>query len=271
MSVKAMTWVFENSPYTLGSRLVHLALADWANDDNDGLIWASQPRIAAKAKVSVPTVASAIKKMLDDGYLIEVESGPGRTSVYRFITTPQKSEGCETPQEDEGVPLKTAESVLSLTQKKLKAGAAVDQHPSDYGFERWWDRYPQRNGKRGSKAKALGVWKKLTYQQKAEAWRQLGEYVRIVAAGRPPMDADRWLRLGNESKWDPAEGWNAGDVQSPSPGTSGPGIGPARKPWAHMTDGELAAVWPSLSEGERTEAEGARRQAEIARRRAAGA
>lgn len=158
---------------------------------------------------------------------------------------------------------------VEVKDARRSLDASDPEHP-EYGFDRWWNRYPARNGKRGSKAKALALWKKLTYAEKQEAWRQVNEYVRIVSFGRPPMDADRWLRLGNEVKWDPREGWSSADAsQSIRPGIGAAPL-PSRKPWAEMTEDELAAIWPTLSEGERTEAEGARRQAEIARRRAAG-
>src|SRR4029077_9574908 len=55
VSVENVSWVFKHSPYKLGARLVHLALADSANDEHESLIWTSQATIAGKAAVSRAT------------------------------------------------------------------------------------------------------------------------------------------------------------------------------------------------------------------------
>jgi len=96
MSVKNLTWVFEHSPYTLGARLVHLALADEANDTYGSLLWLNQETIAQKAGVSRATVNSTLQKMVADGWLSEATDeevsairhlmGRSRAKVYRFLT-----------------------------------------------------------------------------------------------------------------------------------------------------------------------------------------
>ena len=50
MSIKAMSWVWDNSPYEGVGLLVHLALADFADDQ--GVCWPSQKRISDKCKSS---------------------------------------------------------------------------------------------------------------------------------------------------------------------------------------------------------------------------
>jgi hypothetical protein len=85
VSVEAMTEVFKHSPYTLGTRLVHLAIADVVNDGHDWLFWGAQSSLAAKAKVSRRTVMDAIDKMINDGYLALVEERPGYPNAYRFL------------------------------------------------------------------------------------------------------------------------------------------------------------------------------------------
>jgi DNA-binding transcriptional regulator YhcF (GntR family) len=84
VSIKALSWVFDNSPYTLGDLLVHIAIADVANDAHEDRIWLSQAKIAAKVRVSLRTVNDAMSKMVRDGYLELVECHPGKPSVYRF-------------------------------------------------------------------------------------------------------------------------------------------------------------------------------------------
>jgi hypothetical protein len=94
MSVKAMTWVFDHSPYTLGTRLVHLAIADVANDEHGGQVWAAHATLARKAKVSLRTVGEAVGTMVREGYLDVVRAEPGKPTTYRFLMpTPAKSAG----------------------------------------------------------------------------------------------------------------------------------------------------------------------------------
>jgi hypothetical protein len=98
MSVKAMTWVWEHSPYKLGSRLVHLALADVANDGNENELWLQQSHIADKAVLSVAQVQRILKQMVTDGYLelLDQGGGRGRPSRYRLVTkTPHNDRVCE--------------------------------------------------------------------------------------------------------------------------------------------------------------------------------
>src|ERR1035437_10290744 len=76
VSVKAMSHVFDHSPYKGTERLIHLAIADVVNDGYDYQFWMSQKRVAAKARCSRQTVNIAIKKMVKDGRLSVVEN-PG--------------------------------------------------------------------------------------------------------------------------------------------------------------------------------------------------
>lgn len=131
-----MSWVFDHSPYTLGTRLIHLAIADIVNDDNDWLLWASKSKIATKAKVSPPTVTAAFARMVKDGYLELIESHVGRPSVYRFVTDPGQQisepppdvpdppptpqENRPTPQADGGGPPSSPQPVLLPTQLQPK-------------------------------------------------------------------------------------------------------------------------------------------------------
>ena len=138
MSVKAMTWVFENSPYSLGTRLVHLAIADIANEDNDWQVWVSHSKIAAKAKVSRATVVSALAKMVADGFMEIIESHRGAAATYRFLRpdlsdpdTPTCRESDITCQIQAVEPVKSADSRLSLNSKKTKVLAASPPRPTD--------------------------------------------------------------------------------------------------------------------------------------------
>lgn len=84
MSIKIMSWVWDNSPYEGAALLLHLALADFANDA--GECWPSQVTLAAKARCSDRYVRTMTNRMLDEGYLEIVSHSNGKTSNrYRLI------------------------------------------------------------------------------------------------------------------------------------------------------------------------------------------
>jgi hypothetical protein len=85
MSIKIMSWVLDHSPYTGKQRLVHLVLADHANDE--GLCWPSQATIARRAGCSVEYVRTTVTQMVAEGFLfIEKQSaGRGHPTHYRII------------------------------------------------------------------------------------------------------------------------------------------------------------------------------------------
>ena len=84
VSIKLMTWVWDHSPYKDDALLIHLALADWCNDE--GVCWPTQSRIAAKARCSVEHVRRVTKRMQQDGYLAIIDSsrGPGSSHKYQL-------------------------------------------------------------------------------------------------------------------------------------------------------------------------------------------
>jgi hypothetical protein len=84
LSIKIMSWVWENSPYEGSALLIHLALADHANDD--GTCWPSQTGIAGKARCSDRYVRQVTSQMIDDGLLqIEVSSNGRTNHRYKVI------------------------------------------------------------------------------------------------------------------------------------------------------------------------------------------
>jgi hypothetical protein len=85
VSVKAMTFVWEHSPYNGNALIVHLALAD--HSDDQGVCWPSQKYLADKCKVSVRQIRRIIQQMVNDEYLV-IEQ-PSRAGVsnnrYRLL------------------------------------------------------------------------------------------------------------------------------------------------------------------------------------------
>jgi DNA-binding PadR family transcriptional regulator len=85
MSVKAMTYVWDYSPYNGNALIVHLALADHCDDQ--GICWPSQKYLANKCKVSERQIRRIISQMVLDGFLfVEVRGREGKNNNrYRLL------------------------------------------------------------------------------------------------------------------------------------------------------------------------------------------
>lgn len=85
VSVKIISWVWENSPYEGKELLLHLAMADHANDS--GWFFAAQSSLASKSRCSVEHVRLTARRMVADGFLVieKVGSSVGRATEYRLI------------------------------------------------------------------------------------------------------------------------------------------------------------------------------------------
>ncbi|MCI0348139.1 MAG: helix-turn-helix domain-containing protein, partial [Acidobacteriales bacterium] len=67
MSVHWSSWVWSNSPYRGTDLIVHLALADMANDE--GVSWPSVKTLAERARVSERQIFKIIARMMAEGLL----------------------------------------------------------------------------------------------------------------------------------------------------------------------------------------------------------
>jgi hypothetical protein len=137
MSIRWIARVWETSPYRGERLLLHLALADFANDE--GVCWPSQPTLARKARVSVEFIRQSLKQMIVDD-LLDVErvgGGRGITGIYRLKPPPAKvvSSTTKNPNDDSATP---------LTNRN-------EPSTRDDEFETWWQAYPRKVGKAGAR------------------------------------------------------------------------------------------------------------------------
>ena len=91
MSAGAVGWVFRYSRAKGSAFIVHLALADSANDMNGNELWMRQAVLAAKARLSRRSVGTALQWLVDEGYLVVLEEGAasGATNLYRLEMGPE--------------------------------------------------------------------------------------------------------------------------------------------------------------------------------------
>jgi len=110
MSAQAMGWVYEHSPYKGSDLLIHLALADSANDMHGYELWASQNWIAKKARVARQTVNTFLARAIEEGMLVLLQDNskarqPNRYRLLMPDSAPQMwspKHGWDAPKDDVG-------------------------------------------------------------------------------------------------------------------------------------------------------------------------
>jgi hypothetical protein len=86
-----MSLVWERAPYTAGSLIVLLALADWANDE--GVAWPSMERLAQKARIDRRSAQRIVRQLERDGVL-EIEAGGGRAKQHKYVLKMETAAKC---------------------------------------------------------------------------------------------------------------------------------------------------------------------------------
>jgi transcriptional regulator with XRE-family HTH domain len=86
-----MSLVWERAPYTAGSLIVLLALADWANDE--GVAWPSMERLALKARIDRRSAQRIVRQLEKDGVL-EIEHGGGRAKQHKYVLKMETATFC---------------------------------------------------------------------------------------------------------------------------------------------------------------------------------
>lgn len=142
MSIRLMTWVWANSPYSGERLLLHLALADFANDD--GVCFPSHGTLAKKARCSTSWVSKSIRQMVADGLIEIVEpAGEGRGKVGRYRLLKGGTEYDLSGQlggTSIGVRSDSAMSDSYLLNRQESSN-------TDNDFERLWKCYPRKTAK----------------------------------------------------------------------------------------------------------------------------
>jgi len=88
MSIRWMTHVWDKSSYEGARLLIHLGMADHANET--GWFFISQTSLAKKSRCSVEYVRQTVARMIEDGYVEIVKKGHsrGRATEYRLLKLP---------------------------------------------------------------------------------------------------------------------------------------------------------------------------------------
>ena len=149
MSVRWMSHVWECSPFKGERLLLHLALADFANDE--GECWPSQPTLARKARCSVTWVRLGLRDLEREGLLevLSAGSGRGHRTQYRLIRKGVTVNGVSAKGETS-----TQERVHSAQNDTTYRNHQEPSLDLAVDFERFWKAFPRRVA-RGAALKAF--------------------------------------------------------------------------------------------------------------------
>jgi hypothetical protein len=195
MSVRWISHVWRSSPYKGDKLLIHMALADFANDE--GFCFPSQRTLAKKARTSEGYVRSVIKQMVKEGHVEIVTEGRGRgnTFEYRLLTLLQ-----ETVTEK-----RVTQNPVSVSQENRHSEEITplikNRHEPSLGqeFDSFWKAYPKKVARATAEkafAKAFARHAGLTLADLlagAERYARSVTDPKFIAYPATWLNGDRWL------------------------------------------------------------------------------
>jgi len=193
MSVRWISYVWDQSPFKGERLLLHLALADFANDE--GECWPAQPTLARKARCSVTWVRLGIRDLVKDGLLEVVSEGSGRgnRTQYRLLRKGITTNGVSAKGESS-----TQEKVHSAHSRTYIKNRKEPSNTHDASFDEFWKAYPRRVA-RGA---ALAAWDRMMKQPDAPALDSVlaavAAYARSVSDPKFIAHPATWLR---QQRW----------------------------------------------------------------------
>lgn len=214
MSAKAQAYVWESSPYSGTKLIIHLAIADVANDDKDNLLWMAQESVARKCRCDRKTVTRTFAQMCDDGFLVMIEnnSRAKQPNVYRFMMPdvsgtfdPEPSgSGTFDPPGVTSRPVMVSKCPsnsieLKENSKRTTYGASVAAKYSPE-FELFWKAYPRRAGSKSKAASYFATAMKKTsvaeimdaVENQTAAWKREGTQTKYIPWPTTWLNGERW-------------------------------------------------------------------------------
>lgn len=193
MSIKWINYVWEESPFNGRRLLLHLALADFANDE--GTCFPSLKTLAKKARCTETWCSLTIKQLVCEGWLEIVEQGRGRgrASTYRLL---RKGLSELNISNDKTLILNAenfnSEPSLSIYKNHIEPNIVQD-------FEMFWNAYPRKVAKRS----AQKAFAKLMVTKDAPSIKQLLDGVeRYKATTLDPKYIAHPATWLNQGRWE---------------------------------------------------------------------
>jgi hypothetical protein len=86
MSDDERAWVWNHSPYAGRAQVIHLKMADWANEGHGWMLYCGDATLAKAARCSRRSVERAKTQMIEDGFLEDLhERHANGNLLYRFL------------------------------------------------------------------------------------------------------------------------------------------------------------------------------------------
>jgi hypothetical protein len=94
MSLEAIQWVIEQSPYKGVRYTLHLMVADTVNPKNGNKFWMAAGNLATRARTTRSYTTEVLADFCSDGFLEVIEARPGLPTVYRFLFPSEPASVC---------------------------------------------------------------------------------------------------------------------------------------------------------------------------------
>lgn len=119
-----MAYVWDHSPLTRDALLVHLAIADVANDVHNNEFWMTAAGLAEKVRVSRSTVMRAFARMTELGLLEIVERGGGRgkPTTYRLLFPKLSQDDTDWATSEPGETVSSTQETVSSRSETVSSG-----------------------------------------------------------------------------------------------------------------------------------------------------
>lgn len=188
MSIRWINHVWLNSPYGGERLLVHLALADFANDE--GLCWPSIATLAKKSRCGERLVQRQIADMIIDGWLVldSRGGGRGRSNCY-LLQTPSAKRGLPGSE----TPSPATESLGETTYRTVKNLPAVDAD-----FDAFWSAYPRKVAKQHARRVFVSLMRRRDHPSVADLVAAVTAYSTTFSDIRYCAHPATWLR---QERW----------------------------------------------------------------------
>jgi hypothetical protein len=197
MSIRWLSAVWIESPYRGEHLLLHLALADFANDE--GICWPSVRTLAKKSRCSEQWVRKGIRRMMEDEFVEILEQGLGRGNVNRYrLLSMSKKGATEIPDSEKGA-TENAERGNSEHSPSYIENRHESSNDLDHRFEKFWQAYPRKVGK----GKARQAFMRIMARKDApdlhallssiEAYRSSISDPKFIAHPTTWLNGERWL------------------------------------------------------------------------------
>lgn len=257
MSLRAMTWAWQQDTLSSGERLVLLALADHAGED--GECWPHTARLAEKCALGPKVVQRHLTALHERGIITKVERRKRSNGTLAGWLYRLEIDGCASDRGDSQYPSETGTGVtherglpvpllegtpstpqepslepssvtvtFSLSQDTVTEGTQLETiadaraRTTDDGFAEFWSMYPRKIGK----PKCGQRWRRMTREQRAAALRALPDHL------------EHWRRNASDVRFVPhpltwlnAERWTdelASDFEPEPERKEAPGMGAIR-------------------------------------------